>query len=52
LRQSPHEWLIVPPKDSPIRAGRVSGKIYATREAYRLAMFSEDAPAAGDVGGA
>jgi hypothetical protein len=37
-----HEWLIVPPEDSPIRARKAGGKICAIREAYRLAMLGED----------
>ena len=44
----PHEWLIVPPEDSPIRARKVGRKICAIRAAYRLATLGEDpAPAGG-----
>ena len=46
-----YEWLIVPPEDSPIRARKVSGKVCAIRETYRLAMFGEAEPAAPDAGG-
>lgn len=38
-----HEWLIVPPDDSPLRARKVAGRIRAIRAAYRLAVFGEDA---------
>jgi len=46
-----HEWLLVPPEDSPLRARRVTGgKITAIRAAWRLAMFGEDAAQPGGEG--
>jgi hypothetical protein len=36
-----HEFLIVPPESSEITARKVTGKVCAIREAYRLAMSGE-----------